>query len=184
MLSALHVVAVLVAIYPKEKWQCTLPGPDGFRPFAFYFIAGFSAIAIASLFNFGYRLYKAEGVWLVACQEFARTYPYLLIPFAMAFTTAYLADNRPAGSWTRWRLRWIEGALQSAIAIIITLFVRLCLTNTVGNEGSVPGLGFVGMSGVVGFLMGVLVPTWYRESPRQSRSSDIVPKDHGPSAED
>jgi hypothetical protein len=180
MLSAMYVAAVFVAIYPKEKWRYTRRGPNDFPPFTFYFVAGLLAIAIVSPFNFGYRLYKAEGVWWVACQEFARTYPYLLIPFAMAFTTAYLADNRPTGTWTR----WIEGALQSAVAIITTLFVHLWLMNTVGNEGPVRSLGLVGMSGVVGFLMGVLVPTWYRESPRQSRSSDIVPKDHGPSAED
>lgn len=184
MLSAMYVAAVFVAIYPKEKWRYTLRGPNDFRPFTFYFVAGLLAIAIVSPFNFGYRLYKAEGVWWVAWQEFARTYPYLLIPFAMAFTTAYLADNRPTGTWTRRRLRWIEGFLQSAVAIITTLFVCLWLTSTVGNEGPVPGLEFIGMSGVVGFLMGVLVPTWYRESPRQSRSCDIVPKDHGPSAED
>ena len=92
-------------------------------------------------------------------------------------TTAYLADNR-ANEWVavQWQ-PWIEGLVQglvTALAMGLTLWL---LTDSGADTSHL--LWRLPVSFVLGFILGYILPTWYRRALReQACKDDTFPFNH------
>jgi hypothetical protein len=163
MISTIYCVAIWWALFPKERWACARRTAGDIRPVACYLLSALLASGTGLAISFMFRLVTLQA-FPKAWQQFSQTWPWTLMTFATAFLTAWLTDNRPTARWTAWRLRWVEGLGQALLMMGTVWVVHLLL----GNASSpVPPLARLLHSGVIGFGIGFLVPTWYREAPRR-----------------
>ena len=167
MIAAIYVVAVWMAIYPRQHWQFAARDERGGRPALFYLVAGLLTVAGGAPISFGVKILLYKFSVVAAWEDFATHYPWLFLSFMTAMITAFLVDDRPSTLVPLDRLRWVEAVAQAILTMLSGVVVYYWLRATPGATG-VPPLGaIVGLSGVIGFVIGVLVPTWYRSAPRE-----------------
>jgi hypothetical protein len=161
-ISAIYCVAIGWALYPKDRWQCARQGAGDIRPVACYMLSAVLASATGLAMSLMVKCLLSRDlamVWEHICQ----VWPWTLMTFATAFATAWLTDNRPTPRWPASRLRWLEGLAQAALMVGVAWIVHILLRET-GPQ--VPPLGDVLLrSGIIGFGIGFLVPTWHRDAP-------------------
>jgi hypothetical protein len=167
-IATIYVVAVICAVYPKRRWKFARFNGDGLRPVTYYLVVGLMAAVASRLISlpFTFSLMPA-----LAWQKFLQSYPWSLMSFMTAATVALLMDNRPAGAVTRLGLRFIEGVAQGGVTLVTGLIVYRWLLAT----GPAPSFSLgmmLTVSTIIGFAIGFLVPTWYREAPYRG--------EHGP----
>jgi hypothetical protein len=108
-----------------------------------------------------------------AWARFQLTYPWLLITFGTALMTAVLVDNPTFHGMSRWQQRCTEGLLQAAVMLGVAYLTHSWLeqrSEVISVVQRVPPLTSVmGMSGMVGFVIGFCIPTWYRQAQRRHR---------------
>jgi hypothetical protein len=171
LISVLYSAAAICAVYPKERWSFARREPQSVRPVAFYFAAGALA-ALASLgisFLFNLVIFRSlPRTWAHSLL----TYPWCLSSFSAAFVLAWMTDDTPTSLLTRARLRWVEG-LTGAGALAATIFLVFPWLDAVAaNHQAMPAHRSplpvaLTMSCAIGFMIGYLIPTWYREAPRE-----------------
>jgi hypothetical protein len=166
MIAVIDVMAVACAVYPKRKWKLARPGGDGLRPVAFYLVVGILAAVASRVLSLLFALALDPGK---AWEQFGRSYPWLLMSFVTATTTAFLTDDRPGRLLTRARLRWAEALGQALVSLVGAVVVYYWLQSiqpppAPGRQGP-PMLMILTLSTVIGFAIGYFVPTWYREAP-------------------
>lgn len=171
MISTIYVVAVLCAVYPKEKWRFAHRDPKDVRPVAFYFAAGTMAGLVAPIVSFTFHLLIFRD-FSVAVARFPVSCRWSAVAFVAAFMTALLIDDQPTAKVPRSRLRWIEGGVLAASLMVAGLLVRLWISQIATIDPStavrVPPLaGVLLLGATAGFVIGSCVPTWYREAPRE-----------------
>ena len=167
--------AVFIAVYPKGRWKMTHMGQDRYRPFVFYLVAGVLAVGFglttSAFFNFLIQDFEVRKAWV----QIATHSPFLLLAFVIAFATAWLTDN-PVHKRLGCAQRWIEGASLATVTALGGVLVHAMLGQTMVGEyvTYLPPLWLViGVSWLIGFVIGVLVPTWYRESQGPVRLASI-----------
>ncbi len=161
MIATMYVVAVCCAVYPKRRWRFARRSGDGFRPVAYYFAVGILAAVASRLISLLFGFYLKPGM---AWVRFLQTYPWALMSFVTAFVTAFMMDNRPTAVLTRTRLRWIEGLAQAFVTCLSAVVVQQWLHAI--RPGRAAGSAVtLTLSAIIGFAIGFLVPTWYREAP-------------------
>jgi len=171
MVAIIYSVAVCCAIVPKEWWPAARRAPDGDRPVAFYFlssvVAGLASLPISFLFWFLITLDVTK-----AFEEWSVRYPWVLLTFASAFITAWLADNETPAPGGRMRSRILEGGTQATVALLTSVLVRRWLGEMLPpTDPDLPPWPLVlSLTPIIGFVIGFLVPTWYREAPRERAS--------------
>ena len=168
MVSVIYCVAIWWAIYPKERWQCARQDAGDIRPVACYLLSALFASATGLVISLAFRLMFHN--LSEAFKQLQQTSPWLVMTFVTAFVTAWLTDNRPGASLPSSWLRWLEGAGQAAVMMGTGYLVHFMLTQTCPQ---VPPLGrIVLLSGIIGFGIGYLVPTWYRGAPHCAEAED------------
>ncbi|MGH7233076.1 MAG: hypothetical protein ACREJU_17215 [Nitrospiraceae bacterium] len=84
-----------------------------------------------------------------------------------AVMTAALADNQPP-AWLLpcpWVLRWLEGALNGVVSMFAGWLFHLLLADIGRPQSAMPALHSTLMiTGCIGFVIGTIVPTWYRRA--------------------
>lgn len=177
MIATIYSVAVVCAVYPKERWAFARREPCSIRPVAFYFVVGVLA-AVASVtisFLFNILIFRnLTRTWL----HLLLTYPWSLCAFVTAFAVAWMTDDRATSFLSRDRLRWVEGlaaasALALSVLIVFPWLDQVAAHHHASRAHSSPLFMALTMSGAIGFTIGFLIPTWYREAPRE----DIVVED-------
>lgn len=171
MISVLYSAAAVCAVYPKERWSLARRDPHSVRPIAFYFVAGILAAMASLAINFLFNLaifHNLPRTW----EHSLLTYPWCLSSFSAAFVMAWMTDDRPTPVLTRARLRWIEGLGGSGALAVTSLMVRSWLDAVATNHQAMPAHRSplpvaLTMSCSIGFMIGYLIPTWYREAPRE-----------------
>lgn len=170
MIAAIYCVAIWWAIYPKGRWQCARWESGEIRPVACYVLAASLASATGLAINLAFKSVKLvmfpdpnlPNAWAA----FQQAWPWTFMTFVTAFVTAWLTDDRPGVGFPAAGLRWLEGSVQAAMMMGAGWFVRSILNETGGQAA--PSLGDVLLlSGIIGFGIGFLVPTWHREAPRR-----------------
>ena len=181
LVASLYVVAVWFAVYPKRRWKLARVGRDGSRPVAFYFVAGALAGLASRFISLGFANYAQHETIL---HHLRTTYPWFLISFVTAATTAFHTDNRPTEKLTRLRLRWIE-ALSQGMATSAAAWVAYYWTSTLPSHQEFPLSLVLAVPAAFGFAIGFFVPTWYREAPHHAerRGGDRRQQDLGRSPE-
>jgi hypothetical protein len=171
MISVLYSAAVVCAVYPKERWTLARKDPRNFRPVAFYFVAGGLAamVSLGISFLFNVAIFRSLS-W--AWGHLLLTYPWSLCSFSTAFAVAWMTDDEATTLIPRDRLRWIEGLAGAVVLMFTVLIVFPCLDQlalkheTALAHRSSLSVALI-MSCAIGFVIGYLIPTWYREAPRE-----------------
>lgn len=166
MIAITYTIAVVCAIYPKDRWKFTRRDKSGTRPMLFYLTAGFAAVILASPIGlfFNFLIYLSDPHITEVKTAFdmaAQTYKWLLITFVTGFVTAFHTDNRQTDKITLPRLRWIEGISQS----ILTMFAGWIVVWWI-NDPSIKTETLVS-SAIKGFIIGFIIPNWYRAAPHE-----------------
>ena len=164
--------AVGVVLSPPSPFPFSRIQVGDVRPTAFYLVAGLMAVSISQVTSLVFNSVAMGGIqpgWA----RFQLTYPWMLITFGTALITAVLVDNPTFHGMSRWQQRCIEGFLQAAVMLGVAYLTHCWLvqrSEVIGVVRRVPPLASVmGMSGMVGFVIGFCIPTWYRQAQRRHR---------------
>lgn len=101
------------------------------------------------------------------------TYPWALITFSTAVTTGVMIDNPRYEMFSRLQQRCLEGAIQGLAMLGVGYITYQWLAQLQQNSLSAaltcnlqyqpPRLSMIVMAGMVGFVIGYFIPTWYRK---------------------
>jgi hypothetical protein len=177
MIATLYMTSVCCAIYLREWWKRK---DTGFRPVAYYVTSGVLAVGVGIPINIGFRVLTTWNI-SEAGALFTKRYPWFFMSFMMAFVTALLSDDKPTQKLSRSRLQWVEGCAQALTAVFSAWIIHGWLLNI--HSDRVPDLIYLlPKSGVIGFIIGFLVPTWYRgasliPSSDSQRTQQVAPRD-------
>ena len=182
-----YVVAVACAVFPKAKWNFAQSQANEMRPIAFYFVAGLMSAAISFLTSLlVYAIWLQRFDW--AFQRSRLTYPWLLISFGTTFITALLVDNPRFTTISAGVQRCLEGLTQALVMLGVTFLTCLWLGQRfeVVKDVDLRYLKYYSppnllmtmvMGAAVGFVIGFLIPTWYRhhnEQQARERSRSLI----------
>ena len=166
-----YITAVFWAVYPKEqRWALAMrEHASGERPVLFYMIAAVLAVASNAPIAFAWAWVKTQ-LWpprtgvISVTMEFVGALSWLLIGFATAFVTALLIDDTRESPF-RHLGRWSE-ALVLALVTAGAAAVAIQIQISYGRPPSGGVLQGIVLAGIVGFVLGACVPTWFRVAPR------------------
>jgi hypothetical protein len=171
-IATLHTIAVVCVVYLKNKWKFTLRNANDTRPMLFYLVAGLAAVIIAIpinlIFNFIFyftNLKDAAFAFNEAWIGFSTRYQFMLMTFITAFGTAINIDNRPFWKITSSMLRWMEGVIQALFNLSMSYIVYLLLDNPRMDMHR-----FLLTGALIGFIIGFVVPHWYRIAPLRQKT--------------
>ena len=197
MIATIYSVAVMCAVYPKERWARFRRKPNFHPPVAGYFISGLAAVSIGFPISLFFKtiifvkgkpgLSEAINKAWVDCTTIS--YPWMLMAFVTAVVTGFLIDFKQTEKIPTELRRWFEGTIQAIATLLTAGLVRWWLEGNVPVERVPPLMSVLGISGVVGFVLGFAVPTWYRRShvAREDEiptvSAEEIPEDSEPAAE-
>jgi hypothetical protein len=187
MISVIYSVAVACAVFPKARWNFARAQADDVRPIAFYLLAGLMATGISQITSVTFNLIML-GRFDWAWQRFQITYPWLLISFFTAFITGIMVDNPQIRGLSAFKQRCLE-ALAQGVAMLGVAFVtyfwlwqrwetasKICDLRYLKCKP--PAMTIIVMAGMVGFVIGFFIPTWYRrhniESEERARRPVLV----------
>jgi len=170
LISSLNIIAVICAVYPKERWKFAQWDHRTVRPAAFYFVAGLMAAGFSLVLNLLFQIFLHHGfgpAWV----HFRFSYPWAFSSFTTAFMVAWMTDDQPASRLPRLSLRWVEG-LTGAGALVLAhraIYSFVAQSPASSAEHTLPPLPqILARAGIIGFVIGYLIPTWYREAPPES----------------
>ena len=180
MIAAFYSVAVACAVLPKQRWAFAKREPGQLRPVAFYFAAGAMALVITQVVSFAFNCVLERSLEL-GKQRFLLSYPWGLVTFTVAVVTAVLIDDVPDARCPRWLWRVLEG-LVAAAAVTVAAYVAHGWLQELASASRQAVAGYhpqplafkLCRSGAVGFVIGYLVPTWYRNPLRRVDSPDVT----------
>jgi hypothetical protein len=165
MVATIYATAVVASIYPKTIWDFANIQKSVQRPVAAYLVSGVMAVCLAFLVSLTFK-FLMKGDFLSALLDYRVSYPWFLLTFVASGVTSFLADDFAgrSGDEPRWA-RWAEGAVAAA-ALAATALVVHRMLGEAGMPGErVPPLqALISMCAVIGFVIGALVPSWYRNA--------------------
>jgi len=174
MVATIYGVSAFCAIFPK-RWPFANALETRGRPASGYLLSGVLAVIAAFFISLLFRgIYHFDFV--KAFQAFEWTYPYFLMSFTLAIVLAWLADDGIEQSKEPEWLSWVEG-LVAAICMAGTAYlVHTWLTRLpYYPPPGVPPLAQLLVTGAgAGFVMGTLIPQFYRKSARMA--ADVPPE--------
>jgi hypothetical protein len=172
LLSLVYTVAVGCAVFPKQRWTFAMRKPGQPRPFAFYVVTSAMAVVIAQALGFGFNCVLERSA-TVAASRWLLTYPWAAMTAGLTLVTAILVDDQPPARWPRWLVSVLEGLCMAAVMVLAArLTVGWLAERWELHRSLMPGysppslLNVAAKAGAVGFLVGFLVPRWYRDAPR------------------
>jgi hypothetical protein len=158
-ISSVILASVWCAVYVKSR-----SGRARARTWTAYMLAGALAMLLRCVISFLGELamlriledgrFDLAQAWF----EFQQATPWILMPFVIAFLTAFNLDNQPSlGLHGRW-LRLVEGAFQGSMLVLTAAVVNLQLS----PSKAFPWHLLLPSSLGIGFLIGWYIPAWYR----------------------
>ncbi len=176
--SLIYTAAVACAVLPKQRWSFANRDPGRSpRPVGFYFVAGGMAVLITQSMSFLYNCGLERSVH-GAAYRLLLTYPWALLTFAMAVVTAFLVDDHPPRHWPSSRVSAVEGISAAVVMMLVALVTIGWLEQRVHTRPDLvakvtqfrvpPLLKAMSTAGAVAFLVGLLVPKWWRDAPRRN----------------
>jgi hypothetical protein len=132
-IALVYCLAIWCAIYPKSRWSVARPDPETGRPWASYAASSLAAGLIWAVVSLGNRLLQGKSLE-EAWTRLQAGSPRILMPMALAFAVAYLADDQPRRTSflarTEWRLRWCESLALGLILMVAATVMQEALAFT------------------------------------------------------
>jgi hypothetical protein len=172
MVPLTYVVAVFWAIFLKDRWAHITRRREGTRPHLSYLLAGLLAAVSNVRIGLVWTSISGDspgGVGLVLFKSLI----WVMLSATTAVVTALLIDDQPRSWARRWGGRWSEGAVQSAATAAMAFVVYLMLKSYNAAPRS-PVEMVVLLAAIIGFIIGALIPTWYREAPRRREDTNGI----------
>jgi hypothetical protein len=164
MIPLSYVIAVFWALLLKNRWHRITRRREGTRPYLSYFLSGLLAVATNVPVTLIWRYMNGTSAGSLKA-DLTRSVTWLMLSFVTAFMTAFLIDDQPRSLARRWGGKWSEGAAQ-ALVTAATSFLVYQVLHAGGHPPKSPlGIAML-LGGSIGFVIGTLIPTWYREAPR------------------
>jgi len=158
IVATIQIGAVLAALYPK-RWTWALPNAGG-RSIRAYTLSAMLAGAFSLVASFGLGVLLTLHIKDSLVLLVDRWWPWALNAAAIAFVTAWLADNRD-----RPRLRWLEAGTQGVLGGVGAGAVWLMLRNLCAGASpdcAPHAISVIVNNAICGAVIGFCVPTWYR----------------------
>jgi hypothetical protein len=175
LVAAIYCVAIACAVFIKRKSSAAQnPAFSQKRQIGFYLLSGVAAVLISQFINLAFNAIMLHS-FEHSVQRFMLSYPWLLSTFATAVTTSALLDNGRFSGCSRMTQRLIEGLIQGAVMVGVSYLVHSWLLeratsqvlSTLPFTYRVPSVEqVIIMAGLIGFVVGFCIPTWFREAPR------------------
>jgi hypothetical protein len=120
--------------------------------------------------------------FLTAFRDLGYTYPYLALAFMAAVMTSFLCDNYAIEPATAPRFaRWVEGLAAAGVLAGTAYFVWRALPATGIDPRSIPALlMLLSTAGLIGLIIGSMVPTWYRSALRRHQTNEVTISSQSP----
>jgi len=190
MIVSVYSASVVCALFPKRSWSLCKP-EDGRYPVMGYFLSGFMAVfsaMVLSLF-FNTLIYAADkdinGLVTPFMSAFDRltghSYPWMLMSFVTAASTAFLADWDILDKGTDLRRRSLDAVVTASVLVGAVYLVYLWLTAINTGFDAEPTRLMI-TSGGIGLIIGFIVPSWYRltYASELARVTEGKPLDQAP----
>jgi len=187
MIAAIYCVAVWCAIYPKTRWSFARLQAGQGRPWGWYLLSGIIGAAAGTLISYAVKVATTHADLGIAWELNRQTWPWTIMTFATTYGLAFLADDEPRdgfpGLLRADRLRWIEGVALTAVMAATAWLVHNLLLATheaALARGAVKVLPVRPLDEMeiltvlIGFAIGYLVPSWYREAPVERHAEGQV----------
>ena len=172
MVTVIYCIAVACAVLPKERWGFAQHRPGEIRPVGFYVVSGLLAVAISQFLSLMFNCVIMRGME-AGTQRFLLTYPWFLSTFATTIMLGILIDNTQSPRLSRTQQRVLEAFAQGLVLAGVAYVTHLWLLERAAHAGPlvtnyrVPELARIMMTaGIIGFVLGFCIPTWFREAPR------------------
>jgi hypothetical protein len=174
VVETIYGAAIVCAILLKGRWPTT----TGERPVLGYVVSGVVAGAMAALLSVAFKSLLLLSFYDAAL-NLRFTYPYLALSFMAAVATACCCDDFAAASEDPWFARWLEG-LGTGLALSATgYFVWQALDSIAAASPTprhIPDLRLlIATTALIGVVIGVTVPTWYRRALHRTETGVSVP---------
>lgn len=172
MIVSIYSAAVVCALFPKQLWPL-FKYKNNVYPVCGYFLSGLMAMSsslVISIFFKTLVFAKEESVsgivapFTLAWGDFTTvSYPWIIMSFIAAVSTAFLSDWTVLKSASIYKRRSLDAVFQSIILISGSVIVYLWLIDLeLTRAPSLTRLMIV--TGGIGFMIGFIVPSWYRNS--------------------
>lgn len=174
MIAIIYCVAIACALYPKDRWSWARRARNGERPTASYLLLGVAAalVGLAVSFITKLALFKLDLDLVVA--DMQRGYPWMLLSFSITVITAFQLDNPELPNRRLQPL--LEGILEAALLAVVAWLTFEWLKQT--GHAAATRAGFLWMllatTAINGFLIGFLVPSWYRRAPHEAGAMAVL----------
>ena len=178
MIVSIYSAAVVCGVYPKQQWTLFQYSETTFYPVVGYVLSGLTAVLFSICLSLFFKtLIFANDPNINGFSETfnsawndltTNSYPWLVMSFATAVTTAFLIDWRKP-NWVKYKWqRFVEACLQGVVLVTAAALVHWWLSGLSSNNvftGRVPDLGSVlRIAAIIGVVIGVFVPSWYRSA--------------------
>lgn len=182
MVGIIYTVSTACVTYTKSKWKIAARDAEGNRPTLYYLLVGLLAVVmsipVSVIFKTFFDIYASSQASIGELFTYAagniidEKWPYKIIIFISAFSLAYLIDNNPwqKVSIRQWQL--IEGSINAVIICAASVFAIWLMKPEIVNLDNGKFLLSIFRNSMIGFLIGYLVPHWYRNASI-SRNSQI-----------
>ena len=118
------------------------------------------------------------------------SYPWKLLIFATTLCLAFQLDTKQIGTTKYPSMRWLEGAMQSCVAVVSAYMTyKWLLAVDFAKWQHVPLYKVLIRSAIIGFMIGYLIPYWYKVSPKklneelQTEEDYVLSKSHAPAVQ-
>ena len=96
------------------------------------------------------------------------SYPWKLMIFTTTLCLAFQLDTKQLGTIKYPSMRWIEGAMQAGVALVSAYMTyKWLLAVDVAKWQHVPLYKVLIRSTIIGFMIGYMIPYWYKVSPKK-----------------
>ena len=159
LVAVVYGVGILAAVFPK-RWAFFQRGRS--RPYVGYAVSGVVAVVTwIAVFMTMWTVMRGDVASAVAM--FKTRWPWIVMAFAGAFSTAWCADNR-----SRWFPSWIAAVSQGLVFGAAAVGVVVLLREVNSHEAALPLWNprhgaMVAASMVTGIGIGATVPQWWRQ---------------------
>jgi hypothetical protein len=175
MIATSYCGAICCALYPKQRWARARRSAHE-RPVVAYLLSGAVAASLGMVVNFVFKcamfVFDDDPI-NKALVNALKAYPWGVLTFTLAASTAFAADNAMHEDGHR-KQRLLESAGQAVAMALAGLFAALWLQRMRGPELDLRILTNVALlSALNGAVIGYVVPTWYREAQRRGLGGPV-----------
>ena len=161
MIGTMQVVALLVAILPKQYMGFANIDIHGRTPFDFILSAGVATFVLALPISFLFRSFIYLSL-SKALEDMIAKMPWLIMPCVTAMTIAYLIQDNRWHSVRSERMRRVLDALFLAVTLSFGFLIIKAVFTLAGGP-FVPPYQAIYISVLMGLVIGFLVPHFIRD---------------------